>query len=423
MNDENRNFLRIIAVLTIILFSCNRDDANNGYGGKGVYHNDDKEALRVFLQQPSAASGKINAELVGLSISDVNGWNNKDNENWVEKIAGLTWNNEIPKRLIEADFSSPMNPDMLVNHDLPFWLRLAGRLDASKWTRLNSLKIFATQITSINISSNTALTHLSLSKNDLISEINISENTALTHLSLDENPISELNINANTALVNLYLEDNPISELNVSANTALETLRCRFLQLTALDVSKNTALSLLDCSGNQLTELDVSRNTSLTRLSFGGNHLTELDVSRNLLLESLYCVENHLTEIDITANTELSSLHCYHNHLSLAKLFVISENWKYLYDSPPHLGSQRLKTLTVSVGSEIDYSDQLIFKDIETVFTVTKDGLPASESDYKLTDGKLTINSTGLYVVKMTNDAINSFITYDAVVSVEITVK
>ena len=413
----------IIAVSAIFMLSCNRDDLNNEGGGKGVYHNDDKEALRQFLQQPSAVSGKINAELVGLTISDVDGWNDKDNETWVEKIAELTWNDEIPKRLIEVDFSSPFNPDYLAGQAFPIWLQLAGRLDAGKWMRLTSLRLFATQITSINISSNTALTNLSLSKNDLISEINISANTALTHLNLAENPIRELNISANTALVNLFLANNPISELNVSANTALDRLRCRFLQLTALDVSRNTALTVLDCSGNQLTELDVSRNTSLTQLNIGGNQLTVLDVSKNLLLEALYCVENHLTEIDIATNPELRFLHCYNNHLSLAELFAISENWKYIYDSPPHLGPQQLIPQTINVGSQIDYSDQMIFKDIETAFTVTKDGLPASESDYKLLNGGLTFNSTGLYVVKMTNDAINSFVSYDAMTFTEITVQ
>jgi len=39
-----------------------------------TYHEDDKEGLRIFLRQPSAEEGKINAEQLGLSLSDTINW-------------------------------------------------------------------------------------------------------------------------------------------------------------------------------------------------------------------------------------------------------------------------------------------------------------------------------------------------------------
>ena len=78
--------------------------------------------------------------------------------------------------------------------------------------------------------------------------------------------------------------DNQLTTLDVSKNTALTTLDCSKNQLTALDVSQNTALKWLSCSYNQLTTLDVSKNTALTRLDCRKNPLRALDVSKLSLI-------------------------------------------------------------------------------------------------------------------------------------------
>ena len=88
-----------------------------------IYHEDDKEGLRIFLRQPSAVAGKINAEQFGLSLNDTINW--KTDEGWVSNICCLNWNDENPKRLIEINYWSYSN--------------LAGTLNASKWTELQML--------------------------------------------------------------------------------------------------------------------------------------------------------------------------------------------------------------------------------------------------------------------------------------------
>ena len=60
--------------------------------------------------------------------------------------------------------------------------------------------------------------------------------------------------------------DNQLTSLDVSKNTALTKLYCFSNQLTSLNVSKNTALKELYCGENQLTSLDVSKNTALTTI-------------------------------------------------------------------------------------------------------------------------------------------------------------
>ena len=68
------------------------------------------------------------------------------------------------------------------------------------------------------------------------------------------------------ALRTLTCSNNQLTSLDVSKNTALVTLNCSSNQLTSLDVSKNTALGTLNCNGNQLTSLDVSHNPSLKNI-------------------------------------------------------------------------------------------------------------------------------------------------------------
>ena len=102
------------------------------------------------------------------------------------------------------------------------------------------------------------------------------------------------------ALESLLCSYNQLTSLDVSKNTALTDLWCMDNQLTALDVSRNTALTRLGCSNNKLTSLDVSRNGALTGLWCVGNQLTRLDVGRNAHLTQLDCSNNQLTALEVT---------------------------------------------------------------------------------------------------------------------------
>ena len=212
------------------------------------YHEDDKEGLRIFLRQPSAEKGKTNAERLGLSISDTLDWQN--DEGWVTKVDELVWNEETPKRLIKIRAE---------RYGAGGWCfaKIAGVLDASKWTKLQILGCHVNQLTALNIS-------------------------------------------ANTELEELICYENKLSTLDVSTNTKLKKLNCDDNQLTVLDVSTCTVLEYLYCWRNQLTTLDVSKCVKLKELVCSFNKIPDLNLSVCTKLEKLWCRENRLISLDLS---------------------------------------------------------------------------------------------------------------------------
>ena len=102
-----------------------------------------------------------------------------------------------------------------------------------------------------------------------------------------------------TAVEILYCYENQLTSLDLSKNTALTELFCYNNKLTSLDVSKNTALTTLSCHSNQLTSLDVSKNTALTMLYCYDNKLTSLDLTNNKALTTLWCYLNQIGHTDM----------------------------------------------------------------------------------------------------------------------------
>jgi hypothetical protein len=323
------------AVFAFFLFSCSREE----HLINGIYHEDDKEGLRIFLKQQSEEKGTLNAELTGLDKEDVRSW--YKSESWVEKLTGVTWNDEIPHRLIgfvaaykEYSYYSVIFP--------------SGTLDVSKWSELKSL-------------------------------------TFGLH---------------------------SVNQIDLSKNTKLDSLIFNYSQISSLNLSTNPELVFLHCMNNQLTELDLSKNTKLKHLACSYNKLTSLVVNPNL--KWIWCNRNKLPLSDLFVFSE-----------------IISDEGDYFYKS---LGPQNLSPRTVAIGEEIDYSNQSIFRDIQTQFIVKKGGMLTNASfhpsgttsappdDYSLIEGKIKFNYAGTYWVFMTNEAITSRFDYPAEVFVQIIV-
>ena len=107
-----------------------------------------------------------------------------------------------------------------------------------------------------------------------------------------------------------------LTTLDVSSNTALTVLDCYNNELTTLDLSSNKALTILWCNSNQLATLDVSNSTALTDLYCSSNQLTKLDLSSNTTLTSLYCSYNQLTTLQLASNSKLTFINCRGNNFS-----------------------------------------------------------------------------------------------------------
>ena len=143
-----------------------------------------------------------------------------------------------------------------------------------------------------------ALTALDCSNNELTS-LDVSQNTALTTLDCGNNQLTSLDIFQNIALVTFLCRDNELTILNLTQNPALVTLSCQYNQLSSLTISQNTNLANLDCDNNQLTSLDVSQNIALVGVDCRVNEITSIDFSMNTFLIALDCTYNNLSCLNV----------------------------------------------------------------------------------------------------------------------------
>lgn len=123
-------------------------------------------------------------------------------------------------------------------------------------------------------------------------------------------------IEAFRAVDSLICNVNQLTSIDISTCTALRYLNCDYNALTSLDVSSNTLLTGLNCTNNPLTSLDVTANTALVVLGCGGNRITILDVSQNTALTTLVCFYDSIGSLDVSANTQLTYFDCSYNKLT-----------------------------------------------------------------------------------------------------------
>ncbi len=185
---------------------------------------------------------------------------------------------------------------------------------------LQSFACRSNQLTSIDVSQNTALTWFSCMENQLTILI-LGNNTNLTTLYCNNNQLSNIDVSQNTALTTFYCYNNQLTNLDVSNNTSLEKLSCYNNDLTLLDLNANTSLQELLCyQNNNLSTLNLSTNTDLLRLNCGNCGLTKLDVSNNAKLISLVCSDNSIDSLDIRNNPDIYHLLCPGNQLEYLDL-------------------------------------------------------------------------------------------------------
>ena len=220
-----------------------------------------------------------------------------------------------------TDFTAQFDPDFAKELQKQGIIADAGNItpeDMEKIAAITELDVSGTEdapgaLTSLQgIEYFESLTFLKCDSNQLTS-LDVSANTALTYLYCHSNQLTKLDVSANTALTYLSCSSNSLTKLDVRQHTELINLSCSSNSLTSLDVSRNTALTDLWCESNQLTELNVSANTALTQLVCNANQLTELDVRQNTALTGLWCYDNQLTKLDVSANTALTWLSCENN--------------------------------------------------------------------------------------------------------------
>jgi len=280
---------------------------------------------------------------------------------------------------------------------------LISSLDLSANIALQFLDCSDNQLGNLDLHTNTALIELYCNVNQL-TNLYLNNNTLLTFFACGANLLTVLDISNNTLLESLQFDYNQLTNIDISFHPSLWWLTCSNNLLTNLDLSSNTELELLYCDNNSFTHLDVSANTALRELRCTNNLLINLDLSTNTELRSLWCNDNRLSNLELNTN-KLSSIRCFNNSLPLSNLYQISQQASA---ANKNLGTQILDTLNIMIGDIIDYSEQIEFGGIATVFVIEKNGLPAAPGEYSLMDGIITFHTNGNYTVTMTNTAIIS---------------
>ena len=222
------------------------------------------------------------------------------------------------------------------------------------FTSLTSLNCRGDEITSLDLSHNTALKSLQICGNyELVLDFSkIPE--SLTWLDCSATSTKELDLSKHTALEYLNCESNKVERLDVSNNTALKTLICKENNLTDLDVSKNVALEYLNCATNGLTSLDMSKNPALTYLNCNYNKVSSIKFVDSPVIEELRCQNNQLTGLDLSKFASLSLLDCGYNQmttLDVSKTAIGSGK----ESMPLSCRMETLKTLYLKTGWEIKY--------------------------------------------------------------------
>ncbi len=189
-------------------------------------------------------------------------------------------------------------------------------LDLSANKKLQKIVAASNKMTTLDVRNLPELTYLDLQANFDLKAIDVSKNTKLESLNLAQTGLTSLNVKNNRKLVDLKVFCNQLTALDVSSNYMLKTLYCFENQLTALDLSSNVALECLSVSENPITELDLHPLSSLKDLYCDKMQLKKLDVSRCPELQKLYCNDNQIETLDLRSNKKLQVLQCQNNRLS-----------------------------------------------------------------------------------------------------------
>lgn len=137
--------------------------------------------------------------------------------------------------------------------------------DATKYPKLEVLKIFNTQVTSIDVSKNPNLRELDLGNDKLTSDVDISNCPELIELSVNSTGIKKLDVSKNKKLEILDIGGNKGIELiGIEDLTTLKELTAWTCGLKKLDVSKSKGLEKLHINDNSIVAIDLSGFESLT---------------------------------------------------------------------------------------------------------------------------------------------------------------
>lgn len=302
-------------------------------------------------------------------------------------------------------------------------------IDLTTLTQLESLSLGAALLTSLDLSSNSALLKLSIWGSPLIEALDLSGNTELTSLDLSDNDKLDpkaVDLSQNKKLTNLNLFDNDgvylnddnwilgryfsdpvfascvqsaawnfqelgeISQLTCSRDEPFDVSELVYLknlerlvmdssQLSTLDLRELDSLKVIEIGSNfrpyaftresrlSLSELLIGDNPTLESLIVRGSELETLDLSGAINLKFLDLEYNRIRDIDLKTNTKLVDINLRANALTTINL-VANNNIEIVGVGQNPLTEETIGALTNHPRSAvIDVTTPLVQHDIEFV--------------------------------------------------------
>ena len=148
---------------------------------------------------------------------------------------------------------------------------------------LTSLDCSYNKITSLNLASNTKLTTLSATTNQLEAVVMPS---SITSLDLSNNQLSTIDVSGMKGLITLNVANNKLSTLNIRNNTALTNLNMsNNTEVSIVDVQYNTALKTLYAEGMSIGDISLLANSVLTNVYLCNNKSLKTILIANHFIE------------------------------------------------------------------------------------------------------------------------------------------
>lgn len=238
--------------------------------------------------------------------------------------------------------------------------------DATKYPKLEILKIFGTQVTSIDVSKNPNLKELDINDDKLTSDVDISNCPELVTFSANSCGLKKLDVSKNTKLENLSITSNEGIELvGLDKLSSLLNLRAANCELIKLDVSKNTNLESLNISYNSIAAIDLT----------GLDHLTDFSASDQICDINLINNTFNLTQLSY-CGFDISRMTLSENNEGVTRSGNVltfdenAESFRYIYDTGIE---DKPLGVTLSVDERIESNFTVSYVENDTPVTAAAD--------------------------------------------------
>ncbi|MCD7900567.1 MAG: hypothetical protein LUH22_12055 [Bacteroides sp.] len=165
-------------------------------------------------------------------------------------------------------------------------------------TECNSIKrLYCSSLpkmTSLDVSKNTLLTDIDIEYTP-IKELDLSRNIMLNTFQCVESDLTSLSLEKNNALTELYISDNTqLTSINVDAENNIKMVWCRNNKMESLDLKNFTVLRYLDCRESNLSSLDLSSCSELLSVNFQYNNIATITLPEKPKIRNFLCSFNQL---------------------------------------------------------------------------------------------------------------------------------